>query len=52
MAPSCSSDGSEPGQLAHQDEARYSCLCYSRLCLIAIAFAVNVALAGRRETRA
>lgn len=52
MAPSCSSDGSEPGQVAHRDEARYSCLCCSRLCLTAIALAVSVALAGRRETRA
>lgn len=52
MAPSSSSDVSEPGQLACQNEARYSCLCCTRLCLTAIALAVKVALEGRRETRA
>lgn len=41
------------GQLAHlQDEARYSWLRCSRLCLTAIALAVSAALAGSRETRA
>lgn len=35
-----------------QDEARYSWLCCSGLCLTAIALAVSAALADSRDTRA
>jgi len=41
------------GQLACPwDEARYSWLCCSGLCLTAITLAVSMVLAGRRDTMA